>query len=591
MKDIFNWNLHEQVTSPEHFARMTVQDMDVPTEVAAKFAPMIAHAIRDQCRELAAAVEDEEAQYAAVDESERIIVKLDMNVGQLHLTDQFEWPLFTQPDVSPEDYAQKTCADLGIAGEFAPAIAVAVRDQVAHARLAYGNDALAASLRAPPFERLANAPVRNEGNEDQWQPNLQELTQDDMERMAKEKERETRLARRNQQRVSRTSSHSMATAMTASAALVDFNNRMTRQRMHMGIQPKHIPYQKYLPSDDELRVQREHVHKYLPSGSDLIHEFPAPHGTNQTATTNDQSARPNLLDSNLPSSPHAFESALANSNNLSTLSNTGIPHRPTPPPPPPPAQLHPSALPPTFYLSPFGASPFLSSPYPSPPPHYGLPMSALSHHNGPLPSPSFAGQIPHHLLQFPPGVMSMSLSVGLGSHGLPPLPPQIVTSAPMKKSSKKASPTPVDQELLARQLLLLANQTPPPGPPSPTKSVDGDGAPTAPLKLVNSERTGSALGAISPASSHRPCERDRSEARRYVMHVGFGLASTGPFRRTDITNTLTIVELTIVFETLSNTHPNYDLISRPVCSPALPMSRHCFILCSVSDICLSCLSP
>lgn len=115
-----------------------------------------------------------------------------MNVGQLHLTDQFEWPLFIQPEASPEDFAQKTCAELGIAGEFAPAIATAIRDQVAHARLAFGNDALTVSQRAPAFERLMNPPIRNEASERQWQPELQELTQEDIERMSKERERETR---------------------------------------------------------------------------------------------------------------------------------------------------------------------------------------------------------------------------------------------------------------------------------------------------------------------------------------------------------------------------------------------------------------
>ena len=87
--------LIEQVTTPEHFANMTVQDMDVPAEVATKFAPMIAHAIRDQCRELAAAVEEEEARCAVADESERIIIKVSHPNGNVIETDAQQSPSLT----------------------------------------------------------------------------------------------------------------------------------------------------------------------------------------------------------------------------------------------------------------------------------------------------------------------------------------------------------------------------------------------------------------------------------------------------------------------------------------------------------------
>jgi SNF5 / SMARCB1 / INI1 len=57
-----------------------------------------------------------------------------MTVGNILLNDQFEWPLFSS-DTSPEEFSRLLCADLGIAGEFVPFIAHAIRDQVCNARL------------------------------------------------------------------------------------------------------------------------------------------------------------------------------------------------------------------------------------------------------------------------------------------------------------------------------------------------------------------------------------------------------------------------------------------------------------------------
>lgn len=266
----------------------------------------------------------------------------------------------------------------------------------------------------------------------------------------------------------------MASVFAASSALADFNNRMSRQRIGMGLPlpPQKIPYQNYLPTEDELRIQREHVQKYLPSNSDVVNDINS-HSNQNTIPNGGSSIELHMDDNNLPNAPNGLALSFT-PNNLPATSNTAIPHHQLPPH----TQLPPTSLPPTFYLSPFGASPFITNSYPSPPQHFGLPMGPMQphHHNNP-----FAQHLPPHLLQFPPpGSLPIGLGVGLGQHGLPPplpLPQHLNNPSPMKKPSKKTAPTPVDQELLARQLVLLANQTPPPGPPSPTKSVDGDGAP------------------------------------------------------------------------------------------------------------------
>ena len=71
----------------------------------------------------------------------RVIIKLDVQVGKTHLVDQFEWPLLPQTvkgelEVpSPEMFAKKICADMGLGGEFISTVAHAVREQLCFARL------------------------------------------------------------------------------------------------------------------------------------------------------------------------------------------------------------------------------------------------------------------------------------------------------------------------------------------------------------------------------------------------------------------------------------------------------------------------
>ena len=47
--------------------------------------------------------------------------QLNIHVGNISLVDQFEWDL-ANPDNSPEQFAHKLCAELGLGGEFVTAI-------------------------------------------------------------------------------------------------------------------------------------------------------------------------------------------------------------------------------------------------------------------------------------------------------------------------------------------------------------------------------------------------------------------------------------------------------------------------------------
>ncbi|KXS11934.1 hypothetical protein M427DRAFT_60072 [Gonapodya prolifera JEL478] len=124
----------------------------------------------------------------AVDDESRVVVNLDLMVGNLHLLDRFEYPLFpTASTVSPEHVAHTICQDLGLPAEFLPLIGHAIREQVVNARLGLEETRYAGELRGKAF--------RKEEDEIGWGPGLEELSWDEVERIRKEKEKERRRRR------------------------------------------------------------------------------------------------------------------------------------------------------------------------------------------------------------------------------------------------------------------------------------------------------------------------------------------------------------------------------------------------------------
>lgn len=60
---------------------------------------------------------------------QRALLKLNVHVGNQSLVDQFEWDM-SEENNSPELFAQKLAAELGLGGEFVPAIAYSIRGQL-----------------------------------------------------------------------------------------------------------------------------------------------------------------------------------------------------------------------------------------------------------------------------------------------------------------------------------------------------------------------------------------------------------------------------------------------------------------------------
>ncbi len=270
LKDIFLWNLHETLITPEQFALILVQDLDLPN--AATLALSVSNQIRQQLEEYAgvalhplfhstsaattngnpnkaprtslsqdhsnagtpavhgtnghiepngttpAANEPSTnisatASQASVsnvlnpDDTYRCIINLNINLQNKLFTDKFEWSLLHPPGMA-ERFAKQTCADIGLTGEWVPAVTHAIYEAVLRLKkeacesgglvATYGieNDAVHGQEAGWRYdlEQLA----------DEWEPKVERLSKEEIEKREGDRERQIRRLRRETARFSST---------------------------------------------------------------------------------------------------------------------------------------------------------------------------------------------------------------------------------------------------------------------------------------------------------------------------------------------------------------------------------------------------
>lgn len=135
LRDTFTWNLHDRVTDPVLFAQTLVEDFQIPPELRQNVMQQIDREIHEQVHDYYphAFFDDEpldpSQSYSAYKNDEmRILIKLNITIGQHTLVDQFEWEI-NNPFNAPEDFAKQMAADLSLSGEFTTAIAHSIREQ------------------------------------------------------------------------------------------------------------------------------------------------------------------------------------------------------------------------------------------------------------------------------------------------------------------------------------------------------------------------------------------------------------------------------------------------------------------------------
>lgn len=259
IKDTFLWNLHEALATPDEFAVGFVRDLDLPNPQAMTMA--ISNQVRQQLEEFAGvalhplfqstqhqpkpaqqpqtsvsrdvsatpaptnAVATPDSRPAAVakeplvndsilnpDDAYRCMINLNINLQNKLYTDKFEWSLLHPPGMA-EEFAKVTCADLGLGGEWVGAIAHAIYEAVLKLKKevcesgglisgagGYGNEidnqaanGAEAGWRYDP-----------EGLGDEWEPKVETLSKEEIERREGDRERQIRRLRRETARFSST---------------------------------------------------------------------------------------------------------------------------------------------------------------------------------------------------------------------------------------------------------------------------------------------------------------------------------------------------------------------------------------------------
>ncbi|KAI0011787.1 SNF5-domain-containing protein [Xylariaceae sp. FL0662B] len=135
LRDTFTWNLHERILQAELFAAHLVEDMGLKPPAAQPVFEQVVQQMHEQLNDFYPFVfSDEDAidpelPYSAWKNDEmRILVKLNITIGQHTLVDQFEWEI-NNPLNSPEEFAASMAKDLALSGEFTTAIAHCIREQ------------------------------------------------------------------------------------------------------------------------------------------------------------------------------------------------------------------------------------------------------------------------------------------------------------------------------------------------------------------------------------------------------------------------------------------------------------------------------
>lgn len=188
-KDIFFWNLNEPYLKEDDFAKILVDDNQLP----AGFEGEIISQMKRQI-----------SQYKKYEDIEGEIlktIKLDIRIGEIVYNDQIEWDI-NNPNNSPEEFAKCVCMDLGLGTEFILRISHSIREQILEYQKAAVNE------NKNYFQRFSNTGnfknkidennyLRDIYNGDsEWQPEVKQISVEEIKKFEKKEERKNRHARR-----------------------------------------------------------------------------------------------------------------------------------------------------------------------------------------------------------------------------------------------------------------------------------------------------------------------------------------------------------------------------------------------------------
>eukprot|EP00038_Savillea_parva_P022760 m.38551 g.38551 ORF g.38551 m.38551 type:complete len:571 (-) comp5673_c0_seq1:191-1903(-) len=185
-KDQFLWDKNDESITPRTFAAQLCKDEELPLSCADEISTSIQQQL------------DRHGTISDVKLGSRLCtIQLNVQLGTTLLQDKFVWD-HAEQSFTPEQFAERLCADLGIGGGFIPLIAVSIREQlIADKRKALQEDI---GEHKPPLSILQLSHcyhVVGESGADEWSPSLSQQSWSQLEKQSKVADREARLRKRN----------------------------------------------------------------------------------------------------------------------------------------------------------------------------------------------------------------------------------------------------------------------------------------------------------------------------------------------------------------------------------------------------------
>ncbi|EJT75787.1 hypothetical protein GGTG_05717 [Gaeumannomyces tritici R3-111a-1] len=150
-----------------------------------------------------------------LDDTYRCVVTLNIYLGSHLYTDKFEWSLLHPPGTA-EAFAKVTCADLGLSGEWVPAMTHAIYEAVLRLKkeaCESGGLVVSGAGDFPGADASSGGPAGADGAgagwrhdpehlADDWEPRVEPLSKEEMEKREGDRERQIRRLRRETARFS-----------------------------------------------------------------------------------------------------------------------------------------------------------------------------------------------------------------------------------------------------------------------------------------------------------------------------------------------------------------------------------------------------
>ncbi len=188
LKDVFLWNMNEELITPTEFATNLCTDIGIPPNYIAE----IARNIRTQLEEYSPVASLQLTHEASV------LVNLEVHLSRHLVTDKFEWDLSSPHP--PEEFAATTCRDLGLFGEFTVALSCAIRETLMRLKKEVAEQGIPELENETAYDEPAGIRVSPETLGIEWCPSVEILSREEIEKRDGDRDRIMRRLRRDTSR-------------------------------------------------------------------------------------------------------------------------------------------------------------------------------------------------------------------------------------------------------------------------------------------------------------------------------------------------------------------------------------------------------